>query len=243
MNKGDWLNYIQEILNHSEGEYYIRGKPVHKINNLYVNLWRDNDTYLNGLQYIKENDTFWHWSSHEKFVNNHLSDSNMLKVNVAKRLYGQPKLDKPKELKGVKQAFSVDYIPKRARCQIYIVDNDIWIKHVDWFSSSMTLPEDEIGAPLEYVANKYLDKQRGKKFTYGDAWGSIVLRNEAWIHIQGLLYRLKLGEFQLDLVNDILRQIERIERFDHYELVSTDMERFIENVVMELKNYIKEESQ
>ena len=78
------------------------------------------------------------------------------------RKYGQPKLDKPKELKGIKQALSVDYIPKKCKCQVFILDKDIWIKHGDYFSPSMKV--EEIGAPLDYLVNKYTDKTKGKKF-------------------------------------------------------------------------------
>ena len=38
--------------------------------------------------------------------------------------------------------------------------------------------------PLSYYANKYFGKNRKEKFCYPDTWGSIILRNEAWLCIK-----------------------------------------------------------
>lgn len=102
---------------------------------------------------------------------------------VSYRLYGQPKLSKPKELKNTKQSFSVDFIPRKCKCQCYVKGDDLWIKHRDFFSSTHRPDPEDVGTPLSYRARKYfnLDKSYIDKFIYPDSWGEIVLRNEAWI--------------------------------------------------------------
>lgn len=150
------------------------------------------------------------------------------------RVYGQPKLTKPKELKGVKQILSVDYIPRKCRCPVFIKDDDVWVKHNDYFSQVMRTATDDIGTPMVYRAKKYLRQERKKKFIYDDNWASIVLRNEAWLRIENLHKQIKEGKFQLDIVRDIREQQEKAHGFDECELCCTDMERFWERLVMEL---------
>ena len=152
------------------------------------------------------------------------------------RFYGEPKLRKPKELKNIKQVFAVDYIPKKCTCGVFIKGNDVWIKHRDYFSDTLKLPAEDVGRPLEYLANKYCDTTKKNKFIYPDAWGSIVLRNEAWILLQNLVLDIRAGVFALDIVNDICRQQETVCDFDEYELACTPMERFWEKVVHQLED-------
>ena len=152
---------------------------------------------------------------------------------ISLRIYGQPKLRKPDELKGVKQAFSVDYIPKKCRCAVYINGVDVWIKHGDYFSESLSLPEEDRGMPLGYLAKKYVGERSVKSFIYPDAWGDIVLRNEAWICLRGLMRDITAGVFVLEIWAEILRQQERLHGWGTYDLCCTDMERFWERVVTE----------
>lgn len=160
-----------------------------------------------------------------------------IKCNIHSfRKYGQPKLDKPKELKGIKQALSVDYIPNKCKCQVFVLGDDVWVKHGDYFSPSMKV--EEIGAPLDYLVNKYTDKTKGKKFVYGDAWGDIIERQEAWIRIDNLMSEINSGKFELDIVNEIRSQQEKYHGFDEYELCCSDMERFWEKLVNGLKKEV-----
>jgi len=107
------------------------------------------------------------------------------------RFYGQPKLKKPKELKGIKQTFSIDYILKKCKCGVFVIGDDVWVRHKDYFSSSLKLPREDIGKPLGALANKYCEKSKKEKFVYPDAWGDIVLKNEAWIRLKGLMIDIK----------------------------------------------------
>lgn len=156
------------------------------------------------------------------------------------RKLGEPKLKKPKELQGIKQIFSLEYIPKKCRCQIFVKNNDVWVKHRDYFSCEGEPEPHEIGMPLNYFAEKYMGKNRPRKFIYEDAWGSVVLRNEAWITIKDLLTDIKSNTFQLDIIREIRRQQEQYHGFEEYSLCSTDMERFWEKLVNELAEQAKE---
>lgn len=149
------------------------------------------------------------------------------------RQYGQPKLSKPKELIGIRQIASIPYIPQKCTCPMFINGNDVWIKHGDYFSPS--LQTEEIGAPLEYLANKYADKQKGKKFIYSDAWGSIVLRQEAWLVVRGLVSAIASDSFTPRIVREICRQQEITHGFEELSLCCTDMERFWEKVINKIR--------
>ena len=159
---------------------------------------------------------------------------NIKFIQYSVRIYGQPELPKPKELKGVKRAFSVDYIYKKCRCPIFIKDNDVWVNHKDYFSSTMRAPTSDLGAPLSVLVHKYCNKTKNDKFVYADAWGSIVLRNEAWLCVENLRDCINRNCFELDILSEILRQQEKACNFDEYELECSDMSRFWENVIFTL---------
>ena len=148
------------------------------------------------------------------------------------RRFGQPKLKKPKELHRIKPAFSVMYNPKCA-CQVFIKGNDVWVKHRDYFSPSMCEPED-YGKSLNQLCEKYMGRERPKKFIYEDAWGDVIARNEAWIKLEGLMDDIARGVFPLDIVATIIRQQELTHSMELYELCCTPMERFWEQVIFGL---------
>ena len=101
------------------------------------------------------------------------------------------------------------------------------------------MPEskDDFGTPLNYRLHKYFGKTKTKKFMYEDCWSSIVLRNEAWLCIKNLMINLDI--FIAKLKWEILRQQEKICKFENLELEDTDMARFWENVIKKCKNYKK----
>lgn len=146
------------------------------------------------------------------------------------RFYGEPKLKKPKELKGINQEYSVDYIPKKCKCQVFIEGDNLWIKHRDYFSGPIEYEEEDFGAPLGVLANKYLGITKKSKFTYEDAWGEIVARNEAWICLEDFMKDVKTKHF-LDILSDILRQQEIACNLDEYDLECSDMSRMYEQII------------
>lgn len=88
--------------------------------------------------------------------------------------------------------------------------------------------------PFNYFAEKYLGKNRPRKFIYGDSWGSVIMRNEAWIRLENLIKDIENEVFTLDIVYSICRQQEYYHGFDIHELSPSYMERFWESVVQEL---------
>ncbi len=76
---------------------------------------------------------------------------------VSSRRYGEPKLIKPIELKGLKHTYSmINGIRKK---QIFIKNNDVWIKDNDYFSVHLS-PEKAKKLDLEFNLKK--------KFVYND---------------------------------------------------------------------------
>lgn len=144
--------------------------------------------------------------------------------------YGGAKLKKPEKLRGIKQEFSI-YYGRKSKCQVFIKDNDVWVKHGDYFSPMLQVDDEYMGMPLSEICKIYLGKDRRKKFVYNDAWGAIVLRNEAWIKLEGLMLDIKKKVFPLDIVADILRQQEEYHGMTELSLCCTEMERFWESVI------------
>lgn len=154
------------------------------------------------------------------------------------RYYGQPKLSKPKELKGIKQLCSVDFIPKKCKTPIFINDNDLWIKHSDYFSFIWRPPVGEkIGMPISYYLKKYFNKDKKEKFIYSDGWASIVLRNEAWIQIKDIIPMI-----QTEASTNIAKMILKLQSKDNYSphdlnLFNCEWNNYWENVIKEVQKY------
>ena len=106
---------------------------------------------------------------------------------VLDRIFGEPKLKKPKELNNIKQSGNISFCRNKCKCPYFIKGNDIYIKHRDYFSKSFELPIEDIGTPLNVILNKYFNKNKANKFVYSDCWGNVVLRNEAWIKLENIM--------------------------------------------------------
>ena len=141
-------------------------------------------------------------------------------------------------MKGIKQSFSIDYILNKTKCPVFIKGKDVWINHNDYFSSTMNLNPEDMDKDLSYIAKKYLDKNISSKFTYADNWGSIVLRNRAWLILEDIITRIELGDSNLEILNTILRQQENSRGFDQFELEVGDMSRFFESLITNLRKNI-----
>jgi hypothetical protein len=163
---------------------------------------------------------------------------------VSYRLYGQPKLKKPSELKGIKQGFSMSFIPGKCKCQCFVKGNDLWIKHRDFFSACHR-PSDlnDIGTPLSYRCQKYFnaDKSYLDKFVYPDSWGEIVLRNEAWIvfrNIKQAAIRNSHIELSCTLKNTFLNT--KLLKNLGMSCLDEYWDRFLENLCINYNKYTKE---
>lgn len=158
------------------------------------------------------------------------------------RYYGQPKLSKPKELKNINSIGSATFISKKCNPQIYIKDNDMYIKHTDYFSSLWEPPKGELGNEQSYYLNKYFNINRSKKFIYGDNVASIVLRNEAWILLKNSVQIIKSTDNYLIFVKLIISQ-QKLDKYSYLntEDMLTQWENFYMNVYNLVKDYLKKE--
>ena len=164
---------------------------------------------------------------------------------VSYRFYGQPKLANPAELKGVKQSFSADYIPKKCSCPCFVNGDDLWIKHRDFFSASHrpSDPKDN-GTPLIYRAKKYfnMDLSSKEKFIYADCWGDIVLRNEAWIVFRNFGQVIRRDRHQP--IQSLIKAFLKADVLIKFNIdsLSNDWYRFFEDVIRKYQLFIKEET-
>ena len=136
---------------------------------------------------------------------------------LSARKHGEPKLKKPKELDGIEQAFSVDWIPEKCKCPCYIVGNDIYIKHRDFNSIEL------YGTDYEFR----------RKFIYKDEYGCIVLRGEAWLVIKNIYQDIK-NNILLPKISFVLAE-QITDVAGHME-----WERFFEKVIVNAQRYYKE---
>lgn len=193
------LEYISKIKQQSEFLGYHRNREVYKCpynkGYLIIQFSKDpeDNIYYDYAQYMEYKahrftEPILKTVSTPKEVYNLISQGCPEYIVYSHRYYGEPKLSKPKELKGVKQICSVDFIPNKCKTPIFIKDNDLWVKHSDYFSSVWRPPTGErLDMPMSYYAKKYFNKNKNEKFIYPDCWGSIILRNEAWILIKNIV--------------------------------------------------------
>lgn len=180
INKEEMINNIKLI---SKKTFNKKRKKVYMI-------YKDEDTPVL-VEFIKnrmcqykdygESNLLWNYSTIEDFYNKYIENVNniLLYEEISKRNYGEPRLRKPKELTGIKQAFSLQYIGRKN--QIFIKNNDVWIKDNDYFSQSISQGE---------AKRRYINFKVNNKFIYNDNFANIILRNEGWICIRNLILYL-----------------------------------------------------
>lgn len=158
------------------------------------------------------------------------------------RLWGQPKLKKPDELKGISQSFTVDYIANKCKCQCFVKDNDLWIKHRDFFSSLHKPDAEDCGTPLNHRLKKYFGENKSylDRFVYSDTWGSIVLRNEAWIVFRNLKDTIMRTE--VPPVSSVINAFINSKLLFKSGIIELDIiwQQFFENVCKKYRKFIEE---
>lgn len=115
---------------------------------------------------------------------------------VAYRVYGQPKLSKPKLLKGLKPEWKQDVCRKPAH--IYsLADGSFVIYFGALFCKPMLFPDPkDMALPTCALVAKYPERFEGngkrafKSFVYADAWCPIYERNEGYVRVSGLKERM-----------------------------------------------------
>jgi hypothetical protein len=162
------------------------------------------------------------------------------KYEVLKVAESGVKLQKLKILKGIKPFGSVAFGEKKIKCQYFILDNDCYIKHMDYFSPSMTNNDTDFCADLNTLCNKYIGKSRSKKFIYEDAWGDILLQRKAWIKIANFVFacdnmhQIKLKNLIISLQEDYHATYMR-----KNELVDSNFDRFWESLINDYSSKAK----
>ena len=243
-NGYDVTEYANKIIDNSITQGYIgRHKTYELKNGFYISIWMYEDKYLGGCQYKNGlNDLCWTFGDVRDFYNDYLDDKDLEFNIISYRKYGQPKLVKPKELSKIKQIGSVDYIPKHCSCQVFIKDNDVYVKHRDYFSEMFIPPDDnDLGKPLNHTMQKYFPDMNTKKdrFIYTDDWGGVVLRDEAWIKLRNLVHIIKRKDyFEPNIRNKIVGLQEQYHHMRCGELLVSDMERMWERLLKLVKENI-----
>lgn len=142
---------------------------------------------------------------------------------LAERAWGQPKLNKLNELKLIKQVGSIPF-GEKCKCPVFIVNHMVYIKHRDWFSPYIPIPE--------AVTRGIIDEKK-KKFVYNDNFGSVVLRNEAWIKI----YWVDFNIFEPELVNLLIRSTEKAVGLEEFDLENHCWVNFYEELIKLVKRF------
>lgn len=149
---------------------------------------------------------------------------------VVVREPGAAKLRKPAELRGCSPVGSAVYITGRCTCPVIVSGGDVWVKHRDYFSPAMPTPPELAGTPLATRMRAAGMEPRRGRFVYDDAWGEIVLRREAWLRVTGLIDAIRAGTQPATRWEALARAHEQAIEIDEFDLDSTDMSRFWENV-------------
>lgn len=192
-------------MNAVEFENYVKKNATNSIpeKNLY-RLEVNHDVYVIRLLYDKDGNVFstfmykrqveygsgkgwellWSFGQTETFLN--LMNTDFDVTVIAKRKHEDPKLDKPKELKGIKPIDSIAF-NKHCKFPVFHKDDTLYIYCKDYLSPSFVPPVEDAGKPLSYILKKYFATSKSMKtFIYPDTWGSVVLREEAWIKVSNI---------------------------------------------------------
>lgn len=170
----EYISKIKEIgeciMRNDKIEYYrcdyYKGQMV-------VRLYKDDNRYFDLAEYQEYKSEMIYPTlftlSAPKEVYTMISTPMPQYIVYSHRYYGQPKLTKPKELKGIKHIGTATFIDNHCNPQVFIRENDIYIKHTDYFSASWKPPKEErMGMPLNYYLEKYFGDVKSEKFIYSD---------------------------------------------------------------------------
>lgn len=210
------------IYNHSAGTFIIKY------------LITKNGAVSHTIQFKMESSLLWTLGDVNDFLSIYHPD---IRVDMlSERRYGEPKLSKPVEIKGIRQAFGISYVyggqnNVKASNLIYIKGDDIFIKIYD-YNSQLFRPHPELsGAPLTVIVERYFpEKSVRQKFIYNDCWGSIVLRGEAWMCFRHIVPLIKKADLTVSL--NVLINLSR--EFPYLD--SREWHFCCENLINQIKN-------
>lgn len=213
------------IFNHPAGAFIIKYLKV-------------NDAISRTIQYRMDTDLLWHFGSPEDLLS--VYHPAMCLELVSQRHYGMPKLSKPLEIKGIPQSFGLPYIwggqnKVKVTNQVFIKENDIFIKVRDYMSETFRPPLEFTGAPLSVILKNFFPEKTIKsKFIYDDCWGSVVFRGEAWVCFRNVLPLVKEESLIISLPT-LIKLSQKHPGFGR------DWEFFCEELINQIKNESKKE--
>lgn len=170
----------------------------------------------------------WEFTTVDRFYEKYVKHINdyLVFVEVSKRRWGEPKLEKPKELKNIAHVFSIQCIGRKN--QIFIKGNDVWIKDNDYFSECISQEE---------ARERGLEITARQRFNYNDNWAMVVLRGEGWLCIKNLLLYIEDHNIRERLYNKICNYYN----WNMLDLTG-DLERFYSDVLDKLRKLKQNEN-
>lgn len=165
----------------------------------------------------------------------------------AYRVYGQPKISNPKELKGIKPVFSQRLNKSSSKCHVYINKNDVYVYFFDLFSKEMAFPcQEDASLPTSALAQKYPERlsiKRKGKFCYADGWRTVFERNEGYVKFTNLLLRIGNEDYLPRLQGQVMDEFSGLSNLNvKFENISqsycqrwADYSQFINDMICKLK--------
>ena len=244
LNDLSYIELVNKIISESDKSFnYDSYKKSKNGIDIYFQFLKDEDNILPAVKYIVYDKSklvipsLKTISSVEDFYTKFFREDKVeYSILFFRKNGSEKKLPKPKDLIGIKRFANVEFW--RLKCELYRKDNDLYIKHKNFFSEFWNPPTDEIGMPTSYYLNKYFNKSRSKKFIYDDCWSPIILNNEAWIKFSNV--------FSLDYLSDY-REFYKIlsdkfcekHKISQREYCDSEWHFFFENVSKECFKIIK----
>lgn len=161
------------------------------------------------------------------------------------RVYGSPKIHKPKCLKGMKPVLKLRCMKKPV--DVYeLGDGNVVVYFGSLFSRLMGFPEPiDMMLPYEAVKAKYPERlanaKGAKGFVYHDAWCTIYERNEGYVRIEGLIERLGdgFGVYFPQVETELFEDFRRLSLLDkgfcdiaaYDDMCAAEYRRCIEDIV------------
>lgn len=176
----------------------------------------------------------------------HMQAENLNKITaylLSYRCFGDAKIAKPKELKGLKHVKEFAFKGKKVKV-FHTVGDNIVLYFGTLFSKIASFPDKEdMALPTSALAAKYhFGKGSYKSFVYPDAWCTIYNRNEGYILVKGLLecfrdtFALHVGNISAKLYSCLRECSLKDSRFlslglDPLDMESADHARLCDDIV------------
>lgn len=95
--------------------------------------------------------------------------------------------------------------------------------------------DDDIGMPLGYIMKKYFKKSRREKFIYPDGWGSVVIRQKAWLKFENIVKIVDQMNY-VELSNFVMSLMREKHHFQYDFMQNIEWITMFENLFKQLKS-------